>query len=32
MAIRATFAQRSPAVRALFDMLVELVRGSANRH
>lgn len=31
LAMRATFAQDSPAVRALFDTLVESLTGGANR-
>jgi hypothetical protein len=32
MAIRATFAQGSPAVRALFDALVDLPTGGGRKH
>ena len=32
MAMRATFAQDSPTVHALFDALVELLTGSDHRH
>jgi len=31
-ALRATFAQDSPAVRALFDALVDLLTGSGPKH
>ena len=31
-ALRATFAQESDAVRALFDAVVELPTGEAQRH
>jgi hypothetical protein len=32
IALRTTFAKESPAVRALFDALVELLTGEGRRH
>jgi hypothetical protein len=32
IALRATFAQDAPAVRALFDALVEILTGAGRKH